>query len=267
LTLLLPETSRVLRINPADDTVDNALVYTVRLVLKELKIAPPLPDLTLTLHSTIPLAAGFGSGAAVSAALARALSQALDCPLDDETLNTLVYEVEKIHHGTPSGIDNTVIVYEQPVYFVRGQPLEILKIGRPFPLLVANVGHATPTHVTVGAVRALVESEPGRIQPIFARIGALVREARQHIESGQVEALGPLMDENHALLRELTVSDATLDKLCTVARQAGALGAKLSGGGRGGNLIALVNEDNASAVKAALRNSGATQVFLTRVGA
>jgi mevalonate kinase len=266
ISILVPESHRLLHVNLADDSVDNALVYTARLALDRLGIAPPLPDLRLTLRSTIPLAAGFGSGAAVSAALARALSEALGRPLDNPTLNTLVYEVEKLHHGTPSGIDNTVIVYQQPVYFVRGAPLETLTIAQPFTLMVANAGHATPTHVTVGAVSELLEREPGRIRPIFARIGNLAREARRRIENGAPAALGLLMDENHALLRELTVSDDKLDALCEAARSAGALGAKLSGGGRGGNLIALVTAESAPAVKAALIAAGATQVFPTRVG-
>lgn len=266
LHILLPDSRHhhTLRVYPGNDT-ENALVYTAQLVLKTLGITT-MPDLKLILHSTIPLAAGFGSGAAVSAALAQALSQALGHPLDYETLNELVYEVEKIHHGTPSGIDNTVIVYQKPVYFVRGKPLETFTIPRPFWLVVGNLGHATPTHITVGTVRELVEREPQRIQPIFGRIGEIANQARTLIETGQPDLLGPLMDENHALLRELTVSDDELDQFCAVARQAGATGAKLTGGGRGGNMIALVDEKTAPAVQEALKQAGAAKVFTTQVG-
>ncbi|CAG0989599.1 partial Galactokinase, partial [Anaerolineae bacterium] len=180
--------------------------------------------------------------------------------------NGLVYEVEKIHHGTPSGIDNTVIVYQKPVYFVRGKPLETFTIPRPFLLVVGNLDHATPTHITVGAVRELAEREPKRIQPIFGRMGEIANQARTLIETGQPNLLGPLMDENHALLRELTVSDDELDHFCAVAKQAGATGAKLSGGGRGGNMIALVDEKTAPAVQEALKQAGAAKVFITHVG-
>ena len=95
------------------ESVDNALALTARLVLKELRLPPP--SVTISIRSDIPIASGLGSGAAVSTALARALCAQLDRVLDESSLNRLVYEVEKIHHGTPSGIDNTVIVYERPV--------------------------------------------------------------------------------------------------------------------------------------------------------
>lgn len=269
LHILLPDSRHhhTLRVHSIEDKEikEHPLVYTAQLVLRALNISPP-PDLKLILHSTIPLASGFGSGAAVSTAVARALSQALGHALDNETLNGVVYEVEKIHHGTPSGIDNTVIVYEQPVYFVRGKPLETFSIARPFKLVVANLGHATPTHITVGAVRELAEREPVSIQLIFQRIGEIVNQARGFIEMGQPELLGPLMNENHALLRELTVSDDELDRFCEISKQAGALGAKLSGGGRGGNMMALVDEKTAPAVQAVLQQAGAAKIFVTQVG-
>ncbi len=266
LHILLPDSRHhhTLRVHPGEDT-ENALVYTAQLVLKTLGITTP-PNLKLILHSTIPLASGFGSGAAVSTVLAQALSQALGHPFNNEILNGLVYEVEKIHHGTPSGIDNTVIVYQQPVYFVRGKPLETFTIPYPFLLVVGNLGHATPTHITVGAVRELAEHAPERIQPIFERIGEIANQARALIETGQPDLLGLLMDENHALLRELTVSDEELDQFCAVAKQAGAMGAKLSGGGRGGNMMALVDEKTAPVVQEALKQAGAAKVFTTQVG-
>ncbi|HVO70585.1 MAG TPA: mevalonate kinase, partial [Aggregatilineaceae bacterium] len=225
----------------------------------------PESDLLLTVHSTIPIASGLGSGAALATALIRALGHALERPPSNEALNPLVYEVEKRHHGTPSGIDNTVIVYQQPVYFVRGRLPEPFIIACPFTLLVADSGHGTPTHITVRDVRRLYESEPKRVGAIFDRIGAIVEAARSAIESGTMGALGLLMDENHALLRELTVSSADLDRLGSAARAAGAAGAKLSGGGRGGNLLALVEPDQAAAVAAALRRAGAVNVIQTTV--
>jgi mevalonate kinase len=241
----------------------NALVYPVQVALERLDL--PVPDVELTVHSTIPIASGLGSGAALAAALIRAVSAAAGLPLDNDRLNPLVYEVEKRHHGTPSGIDNTVIVYEKPVYFVRVAPPVMFPIKRPFTLLVADSGQTSPTKITVGDVRKLYEAEPGRIGTIFARIGAIAQAARAAIESGTIESLGPLMDDNHSLLRDLTVSSETLDRLCRVARENGALGAKLSGGGRGGNMIALVTPDRAGAVRDALRTAGAAHVIQTTV--
>jgi|FLYN01.1.fsa_nt_gi mevalonate kinase len=246
-----------------DSHPDNPLVITAKLVLRALDA--PAPDITITVRSQIPVASGLGSGAAVSTALARALSAACNHPLDNETLNAIIYEVEKIHHGTPSGIDNTVIVYEQPVYFIRNQPIERVIIGAPFSLLIANTGIAASTRTAVADVRKLYETQPQRIRAVIEEIGALVVKARQAIETRAFVQLGLLMQQNHRLLQQLTVSSRELDTLVNAAMKVGALGAKLSGGGRGGNMIALVTPETAGAVQQALFQAGAVSVFATTV--
>lgn len=266
-------TGQGLRINAADlgetltvdleSDLEHALAIMARLNLKTLNSNPP--DATITLHSEIPLASGLGSGAAVATALGRALSTTVGQPLDNEALNALVFEIEKLYHGTPSGIDNTVVVYEQPVYFVREQPIETLKIGAPFTLLIGDTGISASTRVAVGDVRKLYEADSTHIQPILDRIGMLVKNARQVIETGDTAALGELMRENHTLLRQLTVSSPELDRLVQAAVGAGAIGAKLSGGGRGGNMIALVTPTSAETVQAALLQAGAARVIMTTV--
>lgn len=243
---------------------NHPLAITTRLTLQKLGFYS-LPNLTITLKSDIPMGSGLGSGAAVSTAIVRGICEALKKNLPLEQLNEIVYEVEKLYHGTPSGIDNTVIVYERPVYFVRGKPLETFSIAKPFILLIGDTGIHASTKAAVGDVRKLYESDPARITPIFERIGEIVRLARSAIESGNLEPLGELMNENHVHLRELTVSSAALDKLCRAAVDAGAQGAKLSGGGRGGNMLALVTEGTADAVTSALMTNGAKQVIQTTV--
>lgn len=245
------------------EAVDNALALTARLVLKTLGAAPP--DATIYIRSDIPIASGLGSGAAVSTALARALCMSLERKLDEATLNSLIYEVEKIHHGTPSGIDNTVIVYERPVYFVRGQEIETLTIGTSFTLLIGDTGKSASTRTAVAGVRELYEREPAAIQPMLDEIGGLVKSAWTALAGGDLALLGELMMQNHFLLRRLTVSSPELDRLVDAATQAGALGAKLSGGGRGGNMIALVTDETRATVTAALREAGAVYVFATEV--
>ena len=244
--------------------VDNALTYAARLVLDSLKMSPP--DLVLRVDSAIPMASGLGSGAAVAAALIRVLCSAVGQSMPDDRLNDLVYEVEKMHHGTPSGIDNTVIVYESPVVYRRGEPVQRLEIGAPFTLLIGDTGRGALTRVAVGDVVRLVETEPIRYRPVIEAIGELVNAARRAILSGDVTALGPLMQANHDHLQTLTVSSPELDRLVEAALNAGALGAKLSGGGRGGNMIALVAPETAAPVRAALLNAGAVHVFETVVG-
>lgn len=246
-----------------DEQTDHPLVLTAQMVLQALD--SPAPNVTIMVRSQIPMASGLGSGAAVAAALARALSTALNHPLDNETLNPIIYETEKIYHGTPSGIDNTVVVYEKPVYFVRGQPIEHIAIRSPFLLLIANTGIAASTRIAVGDVRRLYETESQRIQPVIEASGCLVVEAKQAIETSALDRLGALMQENHTLLQQLTVSSPELDSLVVAAVQAGALGAKLSGGGRGGNMIALVTPETVERVKQALLDAGATSVMSTTV--
>ncbi len=224
-----------------------------------------LPAGRLQITSTIPVAAGLGSGAAVSVALIRAVSAFLGEGLSDEQVNALAYEVEKIHHGTPSGIDNTVVTYARPVYFVKGKPVETFRVGAPFTLVIGDTGIPAPTREAVGDVRRGWQAEPQRYERAFAALGSLTRAVRQLIERGQPERIGPLLDEAHHWLCEIGVSHPKLDALVQAARQAGALGAKLSGGGRGGNMIALVERDAAEAVVLAIRKAGAERAFVNEV--
>jgi mevalonate kinase len=291
-----------LRAAPAD----HPLAAAVRLALAHLNTAgaglvtvPPEPDWRITVRSTIPIASGMGSGAAVSAAIVRAVAEAANRKLQianlqicksangeyampgtaghavrntqyalpPATLSALIYEVERLHHGTPSGIDNTVIAFGQPVYFVRGQPPQPFAIGRPFTLAIADTGIHSPTRIAVGDVRRAWEREPARFEALFDRVAAVVAAARTAIAAGQPGQLGPLMDENHTVLQAIGVSCPELDALVAAARSAGALGAKLSGAGRGGNLIALVTAETAPRVAEALRAAGAVRLIVTRVGA
>jgi mevalonate kinase len=185
--------------------------------------------------------------------------------LSDRVVNDLAYEVEKLHHGTPSGVDNTVIAYQQPVYYVRGSPIETLSVPAPFTFLIADTGIPSPTSITVGDVRKSYHDNPSEYAKMFAAIGKLVESARGAIERGDLQGLGNLMDENHRYLSKLGVSSPELDRLVAIARQAGALGAKLSGGGRGGNMIALVVAEMAPQVVDALERGGAVNTITSQV--
>lgn len=247
----------------SDAPRDDPLAVIARLTLDRLGLAQP--DASLTVHSTIPIASGMGSGAAVSTAVARALAAHLGHDLDPATVSALVYEVEKIHHGNPSGIDNTVVVYTLPVYFVQGRPAETFTIGAPLRLLIADTGIASPTRLAVGSVRQGWEQNPSQYEALFDWIANIVGRARAYLEEGMVGELGLLMDENHTLLGELGVSSLELDRLVRAARQAGALGAKLSGAGQGGNMIALVEAGVADTVARSLQEAGAVRVIQTVV--
>ncbi len=225
-----------------------------------------LPHMTITVTSDIPIASGLGSGAAITAAIIRALADYLNLAhlAADEWVSRLTYEVEKVHHGTPSGIDNTVVTYERPVYFVRRQPrnlIEPFEIAEPMHLLVADTGVSSSTKTVVTDVRCSWQTSPERFESIFDDCGHIAEAARAAIESGDQFEIGRLMTLNHALLVEMTVSSPELDQLVELSMAAGALGAKLSGGGRGGNMIALVTYDTEETVHDALRQAGARSVL------
>lgn len=243
---------------------DHPIGSVILKLFQHLHIVQP-PNIEINISSTIPVASGLGSGAAVSAALIRALSSFFDNPLANEQINDMVYETEKLYHGTPSGIDNTVITYAMPVYFIKGQPIETFKPGKPFTIVIGDTGIPAPTKESVADVRRLWLRNSIYYEDIFDEIGQMALIARRSIESGKPELLGELMDQNHAFLQKLTVSSPELDKLVDAARNAGALGAKLSGGGRGGNMIALVNQASAESVAEALTSAGAVRTIITEI--
>jgi len=225
----------------------------------------PFPNLNIHITSTIPVASGLGSGAAVIVALTRALSQFINYPMDDEQINVFTYEIEKIHHGTPSGIDNTVVTYAKPVYFVKGQTIETFHAAEPFTIVIGNTGISAPTKESVGDVRKSWEADKTKWEKVFDEVGMIAYAARNAIERGKTKELGALMNQNHALLQQLTVSSLELDRLVLAAINADALGAKMSGGGRGGNMIALVKSEQAEKVAQALMNAGAKSTIITEI--
>lgn len=243
---------------------DHPLAGALLAVFEEIDLER-VPACKVRITSTIPIAAGLGSGAAVSVALIRAMAAFLGFPLSSERISALAYKVEKIHHGTPSGIDNTVVTFHKPVYFIRNKPVEILRLPKPFTVVIGDTGITSPTAAAVGDVRANWQADPGRYEILFDAIGEIAQEARRMIESGQPDAIGPLMDDNQSCLSEMGVSSPELDRLVEAARGAGALGAKLSGAGRGGNMIALTSAQKADDLERSLYEQGAKMVITTLV--
>src|SRR5271157_2245402 len=248
----------------SDLAPDDPLGAVIRSVFSTLGVDRP-PACTIYIQSTIPVAAGLGSGAAVTVAVLRALSSFLGQPLPENQVNLLTFEIEKLHHGNPSGIDNTVVTFARPVYFVKGRPIETFRVAVPFTLIIGDTGLSSSTKGVVEDVRKAWKASPEKFEKIFASVDRIVQQARRTIETGKGSALGPLMNKNHALLQQMTVSSPELDRLVSAARSAGAEGAKLSGGGRGGNMIALVQPEMTEKVSQALYQAGAKRVLITTV--
>ncbi|MBE9479212.1 MAG: mevalonate kinase, partial [Chloroflexi bacterium] len=247
-----PDISQSYWLHEADG--ENPLASAVSLTLDELGVEAPV-DIHLTIRSQLPIASGLGSSAAVSVAVIRALSAHLAKPLEVETVSNIAYKVECIHHGTPSGIDNTVIAYEKPVYFVREHKPELIPISTPLNLIIGDTGVAMRTTIPVSLLRERWEKDQGKYGGWFEEIGEIVIKARTMLETGSIESLGALMDQNQTLLEDMGLSSFELQRLVIAARKAGALGAKLSGAGMGGIMLALVEPDTAQIIETALRKA------------
>ena len=203
------------------------------------RIGPPPSPVSIRIDSNIPVAAGLGSGAALSIAIIRAYAQMMRIELTAPEISEIAFEIEKIYHGSPSGIDNSVIAHEKPLYFIKNGPIETIELGRELPILIADTGIKSET---IGVVADVRKRFPAN-RPILEAIGAIAVEAAAAMKNDDLKKLGLLMNENQRLLRELTVSCEEIDRLVGLALNAGALGAKLTGAGRGGNIIVLAASD------------------------
>lgn len=246
----------------ATAAVDEPLALVTRLTLTALGVAPD-PDWQIELSSQIPIASGLGSGAALSSALVKAIYAHIGQAVTPAQVSNLVYASEQLYHGMPSGIDNTVIAYGLPLWFVKGETPVAFTPGVPFMIVIADSGIRAPTKETVGDVRQGWQCDPQRYEKWFTQIGEVVTATRHAIATGDQGQLGTLFNRNQQLLEALGVSSPRLAELIGAANVAGALGAKLSGGGRGGNVIALVTPDQCEAVTAALYRAGAQRVVVT----
>lgn len=224
-------------------------------------------NLNLRITSTIPSERGMGSSAAVAVALTRAFFDWKKTALSYETLLNFVNHSEEVAHGNPSGIDATATSGSQPLYFVKGQPFEAFPLNLNAYLIVADTGIKGQTRQAVADVGKLVTQQPQVYLPIIKDIGAFVHASRQSIIENQIDELGAYMTATHSLLQQLTVSNDTLDLLVKTALNNGALGAKLTGGGRGGCLIALA--DSREAAENIAKNliiQGASQTWIQGLG-
>lgn len=222
----------------------------------------------IELGGDLVAASGVGASAASCTAIARALSEHFGLGLNDEQINAIAFEGEKGYHGTPSGIDNTVSTFGGLLWYVKGTPPVFEQITAPnaFEIVVANTGITASTSEVVADVKRRKEAEPQRFEEIFNDYKALAFGARKALEAGDLGKAGLLMNMNHTLLQEIGVSCKELDSIVDVAMKNGALGAKMTGTGRGGNAIALTpGVELQSKVADALGKAG-FEVLTTKIG-
>jgi len=222
----------------------------------------------ITLAGDLIAASGVGASAASCAAIARAISEEFSLGFDDDKINQIAYEGEKGYHGSPSGIDNTAATYGGLIWFIKGDPnvMERMKTAKPLHIVMGNTGIVANTKAAVAGVAERKEKEPEKYSQIFEREKELVHEARKALEEGDVEKVGKLMDENHKLLQEIEVSSPELDMLVKLAKDNGALGAKMTGGGLGGYMYALAPDQETQEKIAKLMEDKGFQVIKANVG-
>lgn len=205
----------------------------------------------------VPRAMGLGGSAALAVAVLRALDAHFRLELSAERINEMAFECEKVAHGTPSGLDNTLATYGQFMLFRSGQIQERqpLVVDEPLPMVIGMSGVESLTARTVARVREAWQRNPTLYERIFDEIDSLVGVALDALRKQDYEALGEAMNINQGLLNAMQVSSWELEELIHLARAHGAVGAKLTGGGGGGSIIALC-PDCAPQVARAIREAG-----------
>jgi mevalonate kinase len=219
--------------------------------------------LNIEVNSTVPVAAGLGSSAAVAAAVAAAVGALLNVKMSKEDVFRIAYEAEKIMHGTPSGVDPAIATFGGTLLFQIDTGFKPLDVKADIPLVIGNTGVERSTRSQVAKVRGLRDRYPQIVEPMMRAAREIVLRAIEALKEGDLETLGELMNINHALLYGLGVSDESLEWLINAARKAGALGAKLTGAGGGGCMIALANRDRVENVLEAVQRAGGN-AFIAR---
>ncbi len=205
----------------------------------------------------LPAGAGLGCSAALGVAVVRAIASAAGEAPADEVVAARALAWERVFHGNPSGIDNTMAAHGGVACYRKGEPLEPVRPKRPLRLVIGDSAEPSSTKVMVEGVARQVQRDPERGEKTLEAITALVRNAKLAVEEGDVRALGQLMDMNQALLSSWMLSTTAIEEMCAAARAAGAAGAKLTGAGGGGCMIALVEDDDvAERVRAAIEATG-----------
>ncbi|MCX8158428.1 MAG: mevalonate kinase [Candidatus Diapherotrites archaeon] len=228
-------------------------------------------SLFFNVKTNIPVASGLGSSAALSVAIARAINNTFMLGLSDKDICKASYEGEKVAHGNPSGVDNTVATYRGIILFERGERFEDNKIDPitidySIDIIIGNTGIKGNTKEVVMSVKKWLDDNPERAKSIFDEVKEIVLEAKESLKNKNLIKLGSLMNKNHSLLKEVGASCKELELLCETALEAGALGAKLVGSGGGGCMIALPKDKkNANEIVECFKELG-FEAIITKIG-
>ncbi len=261
--LIIPQWGVEERIVP-DGDYKYSIYNSLNMILKNLELADRSMRILVFPH--VPRAMGLGGSAALAVAIIRALSEHFNLGLSDDEVNKLAYESEKIVHGTPSGIDNTMATYGKFILYRKDTPplFKEIHVPKPLPIVIGLSGIEGLTLKMVRQVRQAWEKNKPLYNQIFNQINELTLQAVDAIQAFDLEKLGYLMNINQGLLNAIQVSSWELEELVEIARKNGALGAKLTGGGGGGAVIALCPENPERVVEAMEREG--YKAIITELG-
>jgi mevalonate kinase len=260
--LIETDASREIAVDDARG-VDTALAAQMaRLALDQTET--PARGARIKINSTVALGAGLGSSAALSVALVRACRGGASLPA--EVVSRRANELERLAHGTPSGIDAATIAHEQPILFEKGKPPVVLRLAVPLRLAVGVLARTGTTASLVAAVRRLRDEQPAAFGAALSVVRRAIEEVHASVERGDWATLAKHMSANQATLERLGVSTPGVRRACDASVGAGALAAKLSGAGGGGAVIALLGpSSDPDRVLTALREVGAFDTFVAEV--
>ncbi|WEU39705.1 MAG: mevalonate kinase [Candidatus Odinarchaeum yellowstonii] len=243
--------------------VDNDLQPIYISVVKTLEFLKINDGVEVHIDSSIPDASGLGSSAAVAVATVKAVSEFFGIHLKENEISSLSLESEKIVHGSPSGIDTTISIYGGGILFKKGSVVKV-KTPSDIPLIIGDTLKKRNTGKMVSKVRENYLKYTEIFKPILTAMGRISMQAKKYLEIPELSKLGELLNINQALLESLGVSTVDLEKLVYAAREAGAYGAKLTGAGGGGCIVALAPSDKCETVALKIIEAGG-KAYITSV--
>jgi mevalonate kinase len=243
---------------------------SIERMLKAMGIDPETP-FSIWIGGTLPGFSGLGASAASSVAIARAIAEEFGMIIPDEKINEVAYEAEKAYAGNPSGIDNTAATFGGLMWFQKNMMgganiIERIGIKKPVEIVIGSTGKVANTKAMVEGVAERKLANPEKYESLFKQAEALAYEGRKALEANNLKEMGELMNENHRLLQEIEVSSQELDLLVDIARKQGAFGAKLTGGGGGGCMIALTPATELQEQVASTIEKAGFEVLRTKIG-
>lgn len=218
---------------------------------------PGIPDWMVCLRGNIPVAGGMGSSAAAACALVRAVGDALATPISNEEVNRIVLASEVVQHGNPSGVDNAVVVWEQPVWFERTTGPSRMQITTEATFLLADTGVRASTAEAVAGVAARRRANVRDYDQWLREMGSVSLAVKDALVAGSVDNLADLLNRNQEYLRRIGVSHPACERLIEAALAGGASAAKVSGAGLGGLVLILCASDRQAELASCLEQAGA----------